>query len=146
MVSLRSERDDRIDRSFMQLRRITTMTQRINHRLMGLMALSAAFAVPTAFAQDAKPATAAQTAASQPASPAPQSDAAPAKKTWAELDTNKDGNLNKTEAASIPSLQAVFDQADANADGALSGEEYKTYLAMNGQGQDAAQTSGKPKK
>jgi EF hand len=121
------------------------MTQRIDVRLMGLLALSAAFAAPAAFAQDAKPATAAQTTASQPASPAPQSDAAPAKKTWAELDTDKDGNLNKAEAASVPSLQAVFDQADANADGALSGEEYKTYLAMNGHGQDA-EHSGKPKK
>lgn len=123
------------------------MTQRNDLRLTGLLALTAALAAPLSFAQSTEPTTdPAQTAASQPASPAPQTDAAPAKKTWAELDTDKDGNLDKTEAATIPSLQAVFDQADANADGALSGDEYKTYLAMNGQGKDAGQTSGKPKK
>ena len=122
------------------------MTQRNDLRLTGLLALTAALAAPLSFAQSTEPtADPAQTAASQPASPAPQTDAAPAKKTWAELDTDKDGNLDKTEAATIPSLQAVFDQADANADGALSGEEYKTYLAMNSRGQDP-QTSGKPKK
>ncbi|MEQ1514434.1 MAG: EF-hand domain-containing protein [Lysobacteraceae bacterium] len=127
------------------------MTKQIDLRLTGLLALSAALAAPLSFAQNTTPTAdaaqdAAQTAAGQPASPAPQSDAAPAKKTWADLDTDKDGNLNKAEAATIPSLQAVFDQADANADGALSGDEYKTYLAMNGQGKDAGQTSGKPKK
>jgi hypothetical protein len=123
------------------------MTKHINLRLTGLLALSAALAAPMAFAQSPTPTAQdpAQTTATQPASPAPQSDAAPAKKTWADLDTDKDGNLTKTEAATIPSLQAVFDQADANADGALSGEEYKTYLAMNSRGQDP-QTSGKPKK
>ena len=126
------------------------MTQQINLRLTGLLALSAAFAAPMSFAQsttptDAAAQDAAQTTANQPATPAPQTDAAPAKKTWADLDTDKDGNLTKTEAATIPSLQAVFDQADANADGALSGEEYKTYLAMNSRGQDP-QSSGKPKK
>ena len=122
------------------------MTKHIDLRLTGLLALSAAFAAPMAFAQSTTPTdAAAQDAATQPASPAPQSDAAPAKKTWADLDTDKDGNLTKTEAATIPSLQAVFDQADANADGALSGEEYKTYLAMNSRGQDP-QSSGKPKK
>ena len=122
------------------------MTKHIDLRLTGLLALSAAFAAPMAFAQSTTPTDAAALdAATQPASPAPQSDAAPAKKTWADLDVDKDGNLTKTEAATIPSLQAVFDQADANADGALSGEEYKTYLAMNSRGQDP-QTSGKPKK
>ncbi|NOT87519.1 MAG: EF-hand domain-containing protein [Lysobacter sp.] len=126
------------------------MTKHIDLRLTGLLALSAALAAPMSFAQTATPTDAAaqdavQSTASQPASPAPQSDAAPAKKTWAELDTDKDGNLTKTEAATIPSLQAVFDQADANADGALSGAEYKTYLAMNSQSQDP-RTSGKPKK
>lgn len=123
------------------------MMQRTNLRLMGLLALSAAFAAPAVFAQSttatSDPAQdSAQTTATQPTTPAPQGDAAPAKKTWADLDTNKDGNLTKTEAATIPSLQAVFEQADVNADGALSGEEYKTYLAMNGDGNS---TPSKPK-
>lgn len=126
------------------------MTKHIDLRLTGLLALSAAFAAPMSFAQSTTPTDAAaqdavQTTVNQPATPAPQTDAAPAKKTWADLDTDKDGNLTKTEAATIPSLQAVFDQADANADGALSGEEYKTYLAMNSQSQDP-RASGKPKK
>ena len=127
------------------------MTKHIDLRLTGLLALSAAFAAPMSFAQSTTPTDAAaaqdaaQTTANQPATPVPQTDAAPAKKTWADLDTDKDGNLTKNEAATIPSLQAVFDQADANADGALSGEEYKTYLAMNSQSQDP-RASGKPKK
>lgn len=104
-------------------------------RLTGLLALAAAIAVPAAFAQDSTTTTTdqAQAAQSQPATPAtPATPAEPGKKTWADLDVNKDGNLDKTEAAPIPTLQAVFDTADSNADGALSGEEYKTYLAMNG--------------
>lgn len=124
------------------------MTQRIDLRLTGLLALTAALAAPATFAQsttatdDAAQATPAAT--SQPATPAPQSDAAPAKKTWADLDIDKDGNLNKSEVATIPSLEAVFDQADANADGALSGDEYKTYLAANGTGKGTQPP--KPKK
>lgn len=100
-------------------------------RITGLLAFAAAFAAPMAFAQDAA-ATAdqAQAAQSQPATPTDAAD--PGKKTWADLDTNKDGNLDKSEAASIPSLSSVFDQADANADGSLTGDEYKTYLAANG--------------
>lgn len=119
------------------------MTQRSDLRFSGLLALSAVFAAPMTFAQNsnvsAEPANAATV---QPATPAaPSGPATPAKKTWSDLDSNKDGSLDKTEAATIPSLQAVFDQADANADGALTGDEYKTYLAANGQG-----TPPKPKK
>ncbi len=109
-------------------------------RLTGLLAFAAAIAAPAAFAQDSTTTTTdqAQAAQSQPATPA--TPAEPGKKTWADLDVNKDGNLDKTEAAPIPTLQAVFDTADTNADGALTGEEYKTYLAMNGDGK------AKPKK
>ena len=109
-------------------------------RLTGLLAFAAAIAAPAAFAQDSTTTTTdqAQAAQSQPATPA--TPAEPGKKTWADLDVNKDGNLAKTEAAPIPTLQAVFDTADTNADGALTGEEYKTYLAMNGDGK------AKPKK
>lgn len=109
------------------------MTPRTNLGFLGLMALSAAFAAPMAFAQNNEAKTdPANPAAAQPAAAATPTDAAAStKKTWSDLDSNKDGNLDKTEAANIPSLQAVFDQADANADGALTGEEYKTYLAAN---------------
>jgi hypothetical protein len=121
------------------------MTPRNNLRFLGLMALSAAFAAPMAFAQNSgTSADPANPAAAQPATPASPADpAAPAKKTWSDLDINKDGSLDKNEAANIPSLQTVFDQADANADGALTGDEYKRYLASNGQ--DPAAQPGKPK-
>lgn len=124
---------------------------RSNLHFLGLMAISAAFAAPMAFAQNSDAsADPTNTAASQSAAPAtpatpatPANPAAPAKKTWSDLDINKDGSLDKNEAANIPSLQTVFDQADANADGALTGDEYKRYLASNGQG--PAPHSGKPK-
>lgn len=118
------------------------MNKTSNFRLTGLLAFVAAIAVPAAFAQDSNTTTdQAQPAQAQPATPAtPATPAEPGKKTWADLDVNKDGNLDKTEAAPIPTLQAVFDTADSNADGALTGEEYKTYLAMNGDGK------AKPKK
>lgn len=112
------------------------MNKTSQFRLTGLLALATVIAAPAAFAQDSTPPTdQAQAAQSQPATPAtPATPAEPGKKTWADLDVNKDGNLDKTEAAPIPTLQAVFDTADTNADGALTGEEYKNYLAMNGDG------------
>lgn len=118
------------------------MTKTSQLRLTGLLALATAMAAPAAFAQDTTPTTdQAQAAQAQPATPAtPATPAEPGKKTWADLDVNKDGNLDKTEAAPIPTLEAVFETADTNADGALTGEEYKKYLAMNGDGK------AKPKK
>lgn len=112
------------------------MTKTSELRLTGLLAFVAAIAAPAAFAQDTTATTdQAQAAQSQPATPAtPATPAEPGKKTWADLDVNKDGNLDKTEAAPIPTLQAVFDKADTDANGSLTGEEYKTYLAMNGDG------------
>lgn len=98
------------------------------------LAFAAIFAASTVSAQSSEPPKT-ETGTAQTASPqsTTATDASmPPKKTWADLDTDKDGNLNKTEAAAIPSLEAVFDQADSNADGALSGDEYKTYLAANG--------------
>lgn len=108
-------------------------------------AFAAIFAASTAAAQTSEPPRT-ETDTTQSASPqstqgTPTDAAAPQKKSWSDLDTDKDGNLSKSEAAPIPSLQAVFDKADANADGALTGEEYKTYLAVNGQ-----PSPNKPKK
>lgn len=115
------------------------MTKTSQIRFTGLLALAAAMAAPAAFGQDTTPTTdQAQAARAQPATPA--TPAEPGKKTWADLDVNKDGNLDKTEAAPIPTLEAVFETADTNADGSLTGEEYKKYLAMNGDGK------AKPKK
>ena len=108
------------------------MTQRSEFRFAGLLALSAVLAAPSIHAQSTAPMTdPAQTPASQPASPSPQAEAAPARKTWADLDIDKNGNLDKAEAGGAPSLQAVFDQADANADGSLT-----IYIQKESPGQD----------
>ncbi len=119
------------------------MTQRLNKNLLAFFTIAAAVTSSTAFAQDSAGTMAnGQSAASQPAT-AQSADAAtttPAKTSWNDLDINKDGNLSKAEAAGVPSLAAVFDNADTNADGALTGEEYKAYLGKADHGKD------KPKK
>lgn len=94
-----------------------------------VLAFAAAFAMPAAFAQDA-----AATAKDDAAKPADAA-AAPAKTTWADLDADHNGSLDKHEAAALPALAKVFDKADTNADGTLTGEEYKAYLDANGNGQ-----------
>ena len=120
------------------------MHKRSDLILPGLsVAFAAIFAASTAAAQTSEPpksetetaqqTTVPQNAAPQSAQGTPADAAVPQKKSWSDLDIDKDGNLSKTEAAPIPSLQAVFDKADANADGSLTGDEYKTYLAVNGQ-------------
>ncbi len=51
------------------------------------------------------------------------------KLSWSQLDADKDGNLSKAEATGAKSLSKVFDKADANKDGMLSADEYKSYEA-----------------
>jgi len=109
------------------------MKQRIDLRAPLLLALASAFAAP-AFAQEANTAQdkqddamASQDQATPAATPAPKKALR-----WSDLDANKDGKLSKSEAEAVPSLGEVFDKADANADGALTGDEYKAYLAANG--------------
>lgn len=109
------------------------MTRSNRTSLSALLILSAACVMPLAFAQETTPPTS-ETGA-QPTQTTDAATPAPAKKTWADLDVDKNGSLSKDEASNIPSLQAVFDQADSNADGALTGEEYKTWLAANGKDQ-----------
>ena len=58
----------------------------------------------------------------------------PAKKSWADIDLDKDGKLSKTEAAAVPALVQVFDQADSNADGSLTSDEYKAHVAKSMEG------------
>lgn len=50
-------------------------------------------------------------------------------KSWAEIDTDKDGNISKVEAAGMPALDRVFADADGNADGSLTADEYREYAA-----------------
>jgi hypothetical protein len=48
---------------------------------------------------------------------------------WASLDADGNGSLSKSEAASHTALAQVYDQADTNADGQLSADEYRAFIA-----------------
>ena len=80
-------------------------------------------ATPAAPATPAVPAT--------PAEPAANTDSKQTKKDWQALDTDGNGSLSMSEAASLDSLAKVFGQADADGNGELTGEEYKTWWAAN---------------
>lgn len=101
--------------------------------LAGLIALSAALALPVAFAQDAttQDPTATQDATAQQATPPATPEAASQPLTWADVDADSDGKLSKDEAQRIPSLAQVFDNADADSDGLLTQEEYQAFVAQN---------------
>ncbi len=104
-------------------------------KLSGLIALGAALAMPVAFAQTAPQSDSAMQSTpptAQPQTTTPQATdpaAQPKQVTWADLDVDKNGNLSKTEVATVPELAQSFDAADANADGQLTAEEYKSYAA-----------------
>lgn len=119
--------------------------------LIGTFALVATLSAPLAFAQSDTTATDASAqsttatdASAQSTQTAPQpttsNDAAatmqgdPVKKSWADVDVDKDGNLSKAEASVVPALGQVFDKADGNADGSLSADEYKAYVSKAGDG------------
>lgn len=95
------------------------------------MAAAATSAIGDATAMGAAPVTPAT-----PATPATHAASATSAKrvNWSQLDSDKDGKLSKSEAAPVKGLSKVFDQADANKDGALTADEYKAYLAAHGQG------------
>ena len=105
--------------------------------LTGLIALGVALAMPMAFAQEADEFT---------QQPAPTEQAAPAapqgQVSWADLDTDGDGNLSRAEAASLPELAAIFDQADADGDGIPTPQEYQKYAASQGAGSPPPQDDG----
>ena len=120
--------------------------------LIGTFALVATLSAPLAFAQTDTTATDASTQSTTPtdtstqstptpAQPTTSNDASaatqgdPAKKSWADVDADKDGNLSKAEASAVPALGQVFDKADSNADGSLSADEYKAYVAKSGEGE-----------
>ncbi|MGV8923690.1 MAG: hypothetical protein ACOH1L_10160 [Thermomonas sp.] len=109
------------------------------------IALAACMAAPSAFAQDAAKTTEAQAVIAQEAKvqeaspPVAATAAEPAKKSWSELDINTNGSLSSSEAASSESLTKVFSKADADGDGELTQDEYKTWLAANGSEQQPKQ-------
>jgi hypothetical protein len=116
--------------------------------LIGTFALVATLSAPLAFAQSdtsstepSPPPTTSNEASMQSPPPTTSNDAAaattsgdPAKKSWADIDLDKDGKLSKTEAAAVPALVQVFDQADSNADGSLTSDEYKAHVAKSMEG------------
>lgn len=95
------------------------------------LAIVASLAAPLAFAQDAS--TDATTDAATQAAPTQQPTdagaAAPQNLSWNDVDADKDGALSQAEAVAVPELVEVFVEADADADGSLTAEEYQTYVA-----------------
>ncbi|WP_299344445.1 EF-hand domain-containing protein [uncultured Pseudoxanthomonas sp.] len=117
------------------------MTNNNRKPLIALVALSAALAMPLAFAQektdDAAQAQQTEQSSEQAAGSATtptqstEAGATQAKQGWADVDTNGDGNISKEEAGANPGLSQVFDQADANTDGSLTADEYKAFVSKN---------------
>ena len=117
------------------------MTNNTRKPLIALVALSAALAMPLAFAQEKtddgmqeqQTEQSAEQATGSTTTPTQSTDAGAtqAKQGWADVDTNADGNISKEEAAANPGLSQVFDQADANADGSLTADEYKAFVSKN---------------
>lgn len=100
------------------------MTHRIRNPLPVLLALTAALAVPLAFAQsppmpqDPSPTTGGD---AEPASPA----ATRATPAFAGFDVDGDGQIRQAEAAIDSQLSRHFATRDENRDGALSEVEYQ---------------------
>ena len=123
--------------------------------LIGLIALTAALAMPLALAQEttdssasaqtqtAEPQTQTQdatstdsTSATGAATTSAQESGASGnvrggKNDWASLDVDTDGSISKEESAGNPGLAQIFDKADADADGKLTVDEYNTYVSKN---------------
>ena len=119
-----------------------------NRKPLIAAALVAMLSAPLAFAQSTTPqssdpaAASADQAGASGASATQGSANSSGKKSWSDVDTDKNGSLSKSEASSVPALGQVFDQADADADGALTADEYKAYVAK-AQGGPAGNSGGK---
>lgn len=110
-----------------------------NHRAVQTQGRRSAWILPIAFvavlgaavqvqAQDAPPAAAAQPAA---------------KLSWSDLDSDGNGAINRQEAARVPALAAMFEQADADRNGDLTGDEYRAHIEHGATGQASGpQASG----
>jgi hypothetical protein len=79
-------------------------------KLMLIAALS--LTVPFAYAE--------QQYGEQPAASAPAGSSAG----FAQIDTDQDGMISKQEASSFSAVEIIFDDADANKDGALDANEF----------------------
>lgn len=112
------------------------------------IALGAVLAMPVAFAQQPPTDTTGAPPTAQPQDPTTTTDdsaapattpgeptAQPQQLTWADVDADGNGSISKSESAALPSLAQVFDQADADADGELTTDEYQAFVAANAGGQ-----------
>jgi len=79
---------------------------------------------------------------SMPATPASTTASSGNKKTWSELDLDKDGNVSKSEAMADAGLKKIFAKADTNGDGILTPDEYKAYVAANYQASSQRKKGG----
>jgi len=108
--------------------------------MIATIALGVAMAMPMAFAQDATtqqaPPTATQDYAQDATAEAPQ--AQQGQVTWADLDTDGDGRLSRTEAGALEGLGQVFDEVDADGDGFITPEEYRDFVNRQAAGAGAA--------
>ncbi len=105
----------------------------------GLLFLGLMAAAPLAFAQSTspaqEPATQMQTQAGStvPATGAAeqqrqQSAASGQAKGWVDLDTDGNGNISRAEAQAHAALSGVFATADADGNGELTADEYRSFI------------------
>lgn len=94
--------------------------------ILGMMA-----AAPLAFAQQTTPTDGQQSppGSTQDAAAQSQSQSSGGQGlSWADLDTDGNGNLSKTEAQRHAGLAAVFADADTNGDNELTADEYRAFV------------------
>ncbi|HEY4529226.1 MAG TPA: EF-hand domain-containing protein [Luteimonas sp.] len=106
--------------------------------LLAMLALGSALAMPLALAQSAvtPEVRAAEKAATQDASTqdgaATGSQPAGRQLGWNDVDSDGNGTISRTESEALPGLAAVFDQADADGDGELTADEYRSHAGKAG--------------
>ncbi len=108
------------------------MTHRIRKPLLALIVAAGSVLALPAMAQSTagQAQTQQDAAAASSASGAGQAagQAGGGGQTWASLDTDGNGTINKAESQANAGLAQVFDQADANKDGELTPDEYKAFV------------------
>jgi len=103
----------------------TTLMKNRKPLLVLATVLTAALAAP-AFAQSA------------PQAGAAQAQGGGSGQTWASVDTDSDGAISKQEAQVNAGLAQIFDQADGDANGKLTPDEYKAFVAKQQAGANSA--------
>lgn len=105
----------------------------------GFLILGMLAAAPLAFAQTTPTEQPPTETTSPPATGAAeqqstQSTASGQGLSWADLDTNGNGSLSKQEAQRHAALSGVFVQIDADANGELTTDEYRSFIEKQQEG------------